>query len=157
MYSRRSVHSPSSELSGFGIADAVAQELGLIMLAWRSETQPRALLPLIFILAMTYYSADTDITTSRLSVCLLAGLLILNRGRVRTVLSVTPNQTDLQLGGLGSAAASKRLGRLKKKKEWHPFSVGVCLIMRGKCLWGGGAGELVAGPVFGWSLSQGLL
>lgn len=95
MYSRRSVHSPSSELSGFGIADAVAQELGLIMLAWRSETQPRALLPLIFILAMTYYSADTDITTSRLSVCLLAGLLILNRGRVRTRLSVTPNQTDL--------------------------------------------------------------
>lgn len=123
MYSRRSVHSPSSELSGFGIADAVAQELGLIMLAWRSETQPRALLPLIFILAMTYYSADTDITTSRLSVCLLAGLLILNHGRVRTRL-VTPNQTDLQLGGLRSAAASKCLGRLKKKNHFpHPLGV----------------------------------
>lgn len=73
MYSRRSVHSspPLPELTGFGIAGAVAQELGLIMLVWRSETQPRALLPFIFILAMTSHSADTVITASRLSVCLL--------------------------------------------------------------------------------------
>lgn len=80
MYSRHSVHSSSPELSGFGIAGAAAQELGLIMLVWRSETQPRALLPLIFILAMAYHSTDTDITASRLSVCLLAGLLISNHG-----------------------------------------------------------------------------
>lgn len=54
--------------------------LSYSMPAWRSETHPRALLPFVFILAVTYHSADTDITTSCLSVCLLAGLLILNHG-----------------------------------------------------------------------------
>lgn len=109
MYSRRSVHSPSSELSGFGIAGAVAQELGLIMPAWRSETQPRALLPLIFILAVTYYSADTDITTSRLSVCFLPGLLILNRERG----SASPRIRLIFSRG-DSAAPPPHLGALKK-------------------------------------------
>lgn len=151
MYSRRSVHSSSPELSGFGIAAAVAQELGLIMLVWRSETQPRALLPLIFILAMTYHSTDTDITASHLSVCLLAGLLILNHGLVRTQLSVTSNQP----GPSQRTLKLKCLRILKPKKEMAPILRGVCLIMHGKCLRAArGGGEAAEEPFSGWSRLQ---
>lgn len=124
MYSRRSVHSSSPELSGFGIAGAVAQKLGLIMLVWRSKTQPRALLPLIFILAVTYHSTDTDITASRLSVCLLAGLLILNHGLVRTQLSVTSNQPGPSQRSHNAPWSSSAYEFSNQKKKWHPFSVG---------------------------------
>lgn len=101
------------------------------MLVWRSETQPRALLPFIFILAMTYHSADTVITASRLSVCLLGWtVLMLNHGLVRTRLGVTSNQ----MGSLSSAHLEAQVLKNSQKpaEDMAPILRGVCLIMHGK-------------------------
>lgn len=69
--------------------NTVVQQLGTIIPVCRSDTEPRASFLFYFILAMTYHSTDSDITTLRLSVCLPERLLILNCSRVRINLSTT--------------------------------------------------------------------